>query len=477
MNNLSITEARRILLEHGLWRELIDGATNQWSYDIPASQGTLAFSGISLDSRTVKRGNLFFCKGAGFKEEYLADALEKGAACYVTEVPRGEKGLALIVGNTNKALALLAAAFYGHPEKTLHTIAVTGTKGKTTTAYFAWHILKSAGKKAALISTEASTVDGEHFVKSRLTTPDAPELNALLRQAVDSGVTHLVLEVSSQAYRVNRIYGLFFDTVIFLNISPDHIGPLEHPTFEDYFYCKRQLLHHGKRIVLNRHSDYFPLLHAEALATGVPVQLFDAEDCGTVTLGIPGDFNRENAAAALAACRIAGIADADCFRGIAATTVPGRMEVFRRKNGGAVYVDYAHNGVSLRHLLDFVRFEHRGRLVVVMGSTGTKGVNRRRDVGQVLSDLADEAVITTDDPGDEDPRIIAAEMAAAASGIPRFVELDRERAIVRALTLAPAPEDVVVVAGKGRDCFQKVGGKDLPYIGDIEAVTNALEAE
>jgi UDP-N-acetylmuramoyl-L-alanyl-D-glutamate-L-lysine ligase len=273
---------------------------------------------------------------------------------------------------------------------------------------------------------------------------------------------------------VNRIYGLHFDTVIFLNISPDHIGPLEHPTFEDYFFCKRQLLHHGGRIVLNRHSDYFPLLHAEALATGVPVQLFDADDCGSVTLNIPGERNRENAAAALAACRLAGIADGDCFRGLAATTVPGRMEVFRRKNGGAVYVDYAHNGVSLRQLLGFVRREHRGRVVVVMGSTGTKGVNRRRDLGVVLAEAAAEAVITTDDPGHEDPGAIAGEMASAAKGIPTHVELDRECAIMKALTLAPDPADVVVVAGKGRDCFQKVGGEDLPYIGDVEAVTNAL---
>lgn len=494
---ISLEIIRECLLKEHLLKEFI--SAEGWSLALPTSLNNKLFDTISYDSRTVNADTLFFCKGMNFKSEYLENAVNSGLDVYVAEQPYDvPAALGIIVTDIKKAMAILSMAFYDYPQNKLNLIGFTGTKGKTTAAYFTKFILdQSTNKKTAMLSTMNSTLDGQTFFKSHLTTPESLDLYRMMAEAVKNDMTHFIMEVSSQAYKTNRVYGLFFDVGIFLNITPDHISPIEHPTFDDYFYCKRQLINHSKTMILNHESDHFQLLKETAELHNVPYIVYgnhpsvdtdylyqtNAEDSlafsiqskndtlavsGEYYLRLGGDFNKGNALSAVLASALVGATRYDCQQGIKETTVPGRMELLTNKNGAKVYVDYAHNYDSLKNLLAFVKEEHPcGRLLVVIGSTGNKAISRRKDFGTVLSELADVAILTTDDPADENPTDICAEIAAhITSDIQIKTVLDRSDAIREALFLSK-PDDAVILAGKGADLYQKVGGKDMPYEGDF----------
>ncbi|MBO0423236.1 UDP-N-acetylmuramoyl-L-alanyl-D-glutamate--L-lysine ligase [Enterococcus plantarum] len=494
---ISLEIIRDCLLKEHLLKEFI--SAEGWSLTLPTSLNNKMFDTFSYDSRTVNADTLFFCKGLNFKSEYLAKAVDSGLGVYVAEQPYDVPAtLGIIVTDIKKAMAVLSMAFYDYPQNKLKLIGFTGTKGKTTAAYFAKFILDQAThKKTAMLSTMNSTLDGQTFFKSHLTTPESLDLYRMMAEAVENNMTHFIMEVSSQAYKTNRVYGLFFDVGIFLNITPDHISPIEHPTFDDYFYCKRQLIKHSKTMVLNHESDYFQLLKETADLHKVPYIVYgnqasvnteylyqtNPDDSlafsieanndtlavsGEYHLRLGGDFNKGNALSAVLASALVGATRNDCQQGIKETTVPGRMELLTNKNGAKIYVDYAHNYDSLKNLLTFVKEEHpSGRLIVVIGSTGNKAISRRKDFGTVLSELADVAILTTDDPADENPADICAEIAAhITTDIEIKTVLDRSEAIKEALSLCRS-DDAVVLAGKGADLYQKVGGEDTPYEGDF----------
>ncbi|EOL45201.1 UDP-N-acetylmuramoyl-L-alanyl-D-glutamate--L-lysine ligase [Enterococcus caccae] len=494
---ISLEKIRECLLKEHLLKEFI--STSDWSLTIPTSLYDKTFTALSYDSRTVDADTLFFCKGLNFKSVYLEKAITAGLAVYVAEQPYDvPAALGIIVTDIKKAMAVLSMAFYDYPQNKLKLIGFTGTKGKTTAAYFTKFILDQAtSKKAAMLSTMNSTLDGQTFFKSHLTTPESLDLYRMMSEAVQHNMTHFIMEVSSQAYKTNRVYGLFFDVGIFLNITPDHISPIEHPTFDDYFYCKRQLIKHSKTMILNHESDYFHLLKETAELHNVPYIVYgnqSSEDTdyiyqttpddslaffvkakndslaisGEYHLRLGGDFNKGNALSAAIASTLVGATHNDCQQGIKETTVPGRMELLQNKNGAKVYVDYAHNYDSLKNLLTFVKEEHpNGRLLVVIGSTGNKAISRRKDFGTVLSELADIAILTTDDPADENPITICEEIQShITADIPVKIIADRSEAIEAALAMSQA-EDAVVLAGKGADLYQKVGGEDTPYEGDF----------
>lgn len=339
--------------------------------------------------------------------------------------------LAIIVTDIRKALALLSMAFYDYPQEKLKLIGITGTKGKTTVAYFTKQILDLAtNKKTALLSTLNTTLDGVTFFKSKLTTPESLDLYRMMAEAVANGMTHLVMEVSSQAYKVARVYGLTFDVGIFLNISPDHIGPIEHPTFEDYFYCKRQLVANSRQVILQHEIDHFDLLQELAEKQMIPVITYGNEAAdyqvkpldhplafalsstedrlelnGEYKILLAGDFNKENAAAALIASALVGADQAAGRQGLAEALVPGRMNLLLKSNGAHIYVDYAHNYLSMKSLLAFAKEQHlNGKLLVITGSTGNKAESRRDGLGQAIGEYADIAVLTSDDPNFEDPK-------------------------------------------------------------------------
>lgn len=473
------------------------------------------FTHVTYDSRQVQPETLFFCKG-NFKPSYLQQAKAKGAAAYVAETAyaEGAELTGLIVTNVQQAMSLLGAAYYDFPQNKLFITGITGTKGKTTTAYFA-HSIEDAVTtgKTALFSTIDRIVGPkpEQRFKSDLTTPESLDLFHDMAAAVANGMTHLVMEVSSQAFKKDRVYGLKYDLGIFLNISPDHIGRNEHPTFADYLYCKEQLLRNSKQVIINAESQHFAEIYAAAKGSLLDDQIylyarknslisfetqvdFEFEETkqdlkesaiaintysqkgerleldGGYQLGIPGDYNQENAVAAVIASALAGADAAQIKEYLPAVRVPGRMEVFPTKEHGTIYVDYAHNYASLKSLLKFLREQTQDeRLIVLTGSTGDKGISRRSGLGQAISEEADVAILTTDDPATEDPLQIAQEIAEHIDQkrIEVQIILDRKTAVKKAIMMSK-PNEIVVLAGKGRDATQKVNGKLLSYETDAK---------
>lgn len=501
---LSFADVQQLLKKEGLFREIVlDG---NWHYQL--SDGVPAdFAHITYDSKNVHSNTLFFCKGATFKEEYLLEAVRQGASCYVSETIYDAAAVpGIIVSDIRKAMALIAREFYDHPQEKLQVVGITGTKGKTTTTYFAKSILEQAYPgQNAMISTINTSLDGKTSVKSQLTTPESLDLYRMLAEAAENGMRNLVMEVSSQAYKLDRVYGLRFDVGVFLNISPDHIGPTEHPTLEDYLYCKRQLLAHSDKMVLFNETKHFPLLLEQAREQSGEVIVYGKDHPGTdyfiesvakdaVTLTVNshtgdalnlsgdysikllGDFNKDNALAALIIGSLLGASKEDAREGLKEAVVPGRMETFIQPNGSPVYVDYAHNYISLKKLLEYVKNENPdGKVIVVLGAPGGKGLSRRKDFGKVFSSVGDVAVLTSDDPDFEDPADIAKEIASYIEGSidVMFIE-DRKEAIHHALSSA-GPKDAVVLAGKGDDRYQITKGKRIPYPGDNSIAEEFLQ--
>ena len=443
---ITIEQTLNILKQDQNFREVL--VNGEYYYHL---EGT-SFDAISYDSRKVSASTLFFVKGANFKKEYLEQAISNGLGFYVSEKDY-EVGIpAILVNDIKQAMSLIAMEFYGHPEKQLKLLAFTGTKGKTTAAYFAYHILEQS-HRPAMLSTMNTTLDGKNFFKSTLTTPESLDLFAMMAEAVANDRTHLIMEVSSQAYLVKRVYGLTFDVGVFLNISPDHIGPIEHPTFEDYFYHKRLLMKNSQAVVINSDMDHF-----QVLADQVANQ--DHDFYGSQS---ENQIENSKAFSFSATGKLAGDYDIQL---IAKTRVPGRMEVLTQKNGAKVFIDYAHNGDSLKKLLSVVETHQTGTISLVLGSTGNKGESRRKDFGILLEDHPEiQVFLTADDPNYEDPLAIAEEIS---SFITRPVEkiADREEAIQVAMATTSKPEDAVIIAGKGADCYQIVNGVKEEYPGD-----------
>ena len=480
---IKIETVLNILKEDHNFRDIVKDGEYFFSYS------GLTFDSISYDSREADASTLFFVKGEAFKKEFLEKAVTAGLRFYISETDFQVGIPVLLVNDVKQAMSLLAMEFYGHPEKKLKLLAFTGTKGKTTTAYFAYQIL-SQNHRPALLSTMNTTLDGETFFKSTLTTPESLDLIKMMAQALANGRTHLIMEVSSQAYLKKRVYGLTFDVGVFLNISPDHIGPIEHPNFEDYFYNKRLLMKNSRAVVINSDMDHFSVLkeqvenqehdfygsqsdnqieNSKAFSFSATGKL-----AGDYDIQLIGYFNQENAVAAGLACLRLGASLEDIKKGIAATRVPGRMEVLTQKNGAKVFIDYAHNGDSLKKLISVVETHQTGKIALVLGSTGNKGESRRKDFGLLLNQHPEiQVFLTADDPNYEDPMAIADEIS---SYIHRPVEkiADREQAIKTAMSVTSQELDAVIIAGKGADCYQIIQGKKEDYPGDAAVAERYL---
>lgn len=501
---LTLNKIDDLLKKEDLLKEYV--YQNNWYYNLPIANTEI--KELSYDSRNVTADTLFFCKGLNFKEEYLEKAVDAGLKFYISENPyEVNSKLGIIVTDIRKAMALISMHFYELPQEKLTVIGFTGTKGKTTAAYFTKFILDEAtNNKTAMLSTMNTTLDGVNYFKSALTTPESLDLYKMMAEAVSNGMSHLIMEVSSQAYKLNRVYGLTFDVGIFLNISPDHIGPIEHPTFDDYYYCKRRLIENSKRMVLNTDTKDYPLLKELTESKNIPYYAYSSTDKqadytwetavdsllefnvqsthedsldinGRYKIKLMGDFNKDNALASLITTKIAGASKEAAEKGLAETLVPGRMEHLNHPNGANIFVDYAHNYSSLKNLLTFAKSAHPdGKIITVIGSTGDKGVSRRADFGKVLAELTDVAILTADDPGSENPKDIAMEISSAIDNkdVEQLIIVDRVDAIQKALSIV-GEQDSVIIAGKGQDKYQKIKGVDTPYLGDYSVAENYIE--
>lgn len=472
---------------------------------------SLPISFVSYDSRSVVPGTLFICKGAAFKVDYLAQAVASGAVAYVAAEHYQDIDLpCLQVSDIRRALAPLAARAYGDPSERLRISTFTGTKGKTTSAFYLKGILDAQAEldghaPAAIIST-ILVDNGSERVPSKLTSPEPLELNLYLSSAASLGAADVVMESSSQALKYGRVAGIRFAVGAFTNISEDHISPIEHPTFEDYFASKLTLFAQCDNAVVNLDIDFVDEVLAAAACCPRTLTFSLRDDSadlyasswkqvghdtlltveaprGTYSVLVPtvAEFNLSNALGAIACAEALGAAPEAIERGLAGVRVPGRMERVDSPDPDiAGIVDYAHNEVSLRVLLENVRRSYPDReLCVVFGSTGDKGRDRREGMGRAAGELADRIIATEDDAGTEDVMEIcrAIERYAREAGADDVaIEPDREQAARLAVRGCSGPA-VIVMAGKGHERHMiRAHGRDA-YEGDTALLSRVFEQE
>jgi len=441
---------------------------------------------LAYDSRRVEPGTLFFCvRGEKVDgHEFGARAVEDGAAALVVERELTELEVTqVVVPDSRAAMAPLAARFWDDPTAQLRVVGVTGTNGKTTTAFLVREVLQAADVYCGLLGTVKQVVGGVEKEVVR-TTPEAIELQKTFRQMLEGGDEACAMEVSSHAMTLHRADSIHFEVAIFTNLTQDHLD--FHADMEDYFLAKRKLFEAGPKVAIVNVDDPYGRRLAEEFecitfsAEGAEADYsagaieFDASGasfsvCGMkLRTGLPGHFNVANALGAFAAAEAMGVGTELAVAGLArAARVPGRFEPVDEGQGFSVLVDYAHTPDSLENVLRAARRLTKGRLIAVFGAGGDRDRDKRPKMGRAGAELSDLTVITSDNPRSEDPEAIVAEVAGGAEGVPGVAELevvvDRREAIALALGRAQ-PGDTVVIAGKGHEQGQEFeAGRKIPF--------------
>lgn len=469
--------------------------------DIRETAGDLSceITSIEYDSRRVKPGALFVAL-PGTKvdgSEYIEEAARRGAVAAVAESPSvyGPRFPYVQVDNARLALARLAHAFYGAPADRISSVGITGTNGKTTVSFMLRDIFKAAGKKPGLIGTVRYEI-GHRVLPASRTTPESPDVHSMLYQMERAGCDSAIMEVSSHALDQHRVTGIPFRVGVFTNLTQDHLD--YHGTLEDYFSVKARLFDQvtgaavinlddpcGKRLlagtsfpsdVVSYGFDEGALvrgLNPESDRSGSRMQVESPWGEAKISLKLIGQFNLYNALAAFAAAASMGIPVETICRALADIEhIPGRLESVGTKSK-RVYVDYAHTDDALRNVLNALRPITPGRLVVVFGCGGNRDVGKRRLMGEVASRMADYSIITNDNPRNESPEKIAADIVTGFDSERKFeVCLNRTDAIARGLSLV-GKKDVLLVAGKGHESVQEIGGSIAPF-DDREVVRDLL---
>ena len=514
--NTTLTSITRLLAREGL---LADSANVFDEAGVNGSGGaergvSADVCGVDCDSRHAAPGHLFVCKGNAFRASYLAQALAAGCVGYLCDEARAGELAALcpqvprlVSHDLRRAMALVSAEAWGHPDRSLGVLGITGTKGKSTVAYMLRSILDSdadgtRGAPHTGILGSIETFDGIEREESVNTTPEAPDLWRHLHNAATSGLSHMVMEVSSQALKYDRVVGLGLDVACFLNIGCDHISPVEHPSFEDYFESKLRIFDQACVAVVNLDSDKADVILERAARCGRTVT-FSATGQGAggapagaggadvwaegissregriqmmvrtpswsepVTVSMPGLFNADNALAAIAICEACGIGRERVVAGLARVRVPGRMELLPTADPKVTgIVDYAHNKLSYQRFFSSMAQEFAGRAIIaVLGAPGGKAYERRRELPQEASKWADYLIYTEEDPAGDPVEEICSQLAAATPAGQDFeVIVDRPAAIRRAVELAFGyPQGALVcLLAKGDETLQHVGNSFVP---------------
>ncbi|MCX8075056.1 MAG: UDP-N-acetylmuramoyl-L-alanyl-D-glutamate--2,6-diaminopimelate ligase [Clostridia bacterium] len=463
---------------------------------------------ISYNSNDIRENTLFICKGQKFKTEYLINSVDKGAIAYISEkkyIISNENIGYIKVSDIKKAMAVVAEYIYGYEYNRLKIVGITGTKGKTTTTNYLKNILnKYDNNKCAYISTmhiyTGSTDEDNH-----LTTPESLDLHKYFFEANKNDFHFLVMEVSSQAYKEDRVYGIKFDVGVFLNISEDHISPIEHSSFSDYFNCKLELLKNSKIDIINNNSDYIESIKYASKSASDMITFgsnknsdYYATDIKKEQIGysftvksdkykyekifktqLEGRFNVENALAAIVIAKSLGVDDDSIYEGIYSTQILGRMNIFKKDNI-IVIVDYAHNMLSFQKLFETIKVDYPGsKIKSIFGCPGNKAYTRRKDLGTLAGQNSNYVCITSDDPQYEKVINICRDISTYVEKYNPNYEIieDRKSAIIKVIKEALLSEEqqVIVLAGKGGETTQKIDGKLMDYEGDINIVKSLLK--
>jgi UDP-N-acetylmuramoyl-L-alanyl-D-glutamate--2,6-diaminopimelate ligase len=428
---------------------------------------------LAYDARAVTPGALFFAVPGQRADghDFVPEALERGAVALVVERRLDVPVPQVVVRDARAAMAPAADIFFGEPTRELEVVGVTGTSGKTTTSHLLFAILAAAGRRPGLLGTVEARVGGERRGVVR-TTPEAIDLQRVFREMLDAGDRSCAMEASSHASVLHRLDRVRFAVLVFTNLSQDHLD--FHGDMESYFEAKRRLflVEPPPLAVVNVGDDYGRRL-ARELPDAISFAADDASALDGIALRLQGRFNVENALGALHAARALGIGDGAIRQGLESVRgVPGRFESVDAGQPFHVIVDYAHKPGALEKVLRAARdLAGERRVICVVGAGGDRDRGKRALMGRLASELADVAIVTSDNPRSEDPEAIAAEIVSGAES-ELEVELDRGAAIGRAVELA-RPGDVVLIAGKGAEQGQEFADRTVPF-DDREAAKDAL---
>lgn len=458
-------------------------------------QGTLEqeINAVEYDTRKeLHAGSLFVCiEGAVFDgHDYALEAAKKASVLVVSKDVPGltQMDVTVIkVENTRYAMALISAAFFGYPAEKLKVIGVTGTKGKTTTTYLVKSILENAGYKVGLVGT-IETIIGEKHIPASNTTPESYVLQSYFAKMVEEGLDAVVMEVSSQGLKLHRTQGIVFDFGIFTNLEPDHIGPNEHESFEDYLYCKSLLFKQCKVGIVNaddKHCEQVVQGHTcvlerfgmseQADLRAVDLKLlrkkgvlgvqFDVKGLMdiNVEVGTPGKFSVYNALTAIAICRHFNVSEENMKKALLNAHVKGRIEPVKVSEHFTLLIDYAHNAMSLESLLSTLREYEPHRLVCLFGCGGNRSKLRRYEMGEISGRLADLTIITSDNPRFEKPQDIIEDIKVGISKTTgEYVEICDRKEAIRYAIVNGEEGDIIVLAGKGHEDYQEIEGVKYP---------------
>lgn len=477
--------------------------------DIVCLQGSMfvEVEDIIYDSRKIRQGTMFVCMVGTVTDghKYIPDAIAKKASVIIIE--REEEALqipeditVLKVNSTRNALALMSAAFFGYPSRRLITIGLTGTKGKTTTSYMIKSVLEEAGKKVGLIGTNGIMVCDEIF-PTKNTTPESYEIHKIFSTMVKAGCEYVVMEVSSQGLKLDRVAGITFDYGIFTNLSLDHIGPAEHLCFEEYMLCKSLLFQQCKIGIINIDDEYWKDVLQEhtceiktismvknADLTADEIRYLDkegrlgvqfvTEGCMNVVaqVYIPGLFSVYNSLITMLTCHLMGITDMDILQGLIKVQVKGRVEIVPISKDFKIIIDYAHNEVSTRSVLTTLLEYNPKRLICVYGGGGNRSKIRRYDMGKVTGELADLCVLTCDNPRDENILDINNDIKVGLSvSNGKYIEIEDRKEAIKYCIKNASIGDMIVLLGKGHENYQEIKG--VKYYFDERKAIAEIKAE
>ncbi len=484
-------------------KELLEGI----EYEVVSGDPDTEVAGVSRDNREAKAGDLFICTaGARFDthdEAVIRGLFDKGVRAFVTgkETVCPEGALMIRVKDTRAAGACIYAAWYGHPAREMTVIGITGSKGKTTTAHMLAGILRAAGHTVGTLGTNGAETPAGTYELSN-TTPESEEVQKYLREMADQGCDAAVIEVSSQGMKQHRVDGFTFDYGIWMNIQEgDHVGPNEHETFEDYIYCKAQLLNHSRVRLVHRDDPYReklmefvdgPVLwfggsegcdyRASEIrktfdeARGVPGISFRVSGKlqGESWINLPGDFNVWNALAAMAAADRMGVSLPDMNKALGNIRIRGRDDMVYRGEF-SVCVDFAHNGASTWHHLSALREFRPKRLICVFGADGNRSKGRRYGMGEAAGTLADFSVVTSGHNRWESFEQILAdtEVGLKKAPDPHYIAIKDRKEAIRYVIGNALPGDLITIIGLGHESWQEENGVKTPY-SDIDFVREVL---
>lgn len=463
------------------------------SYTIDNGNEEIQITSVVYDSRKIEKGCMYICiEGANFDGHTFADeAVEKGAAAIVVQKEihlKADTNVTVVrVEDTRYAMAFISAAYFKNPAEKMKIIGITGTKGKTTTTYLVKSILEHAGYKVGLVGT-IETIIGDTHIHAENTTPESYLLQEYFAKMVEEGCNVVVMEVSSQGLMLHRTQGFMFDYGIFTNIEPDHIGPNEHESFEDYMACKGLLFQQCKVGIVNCDDkrwmevtkDHTCKLYtygfdgkADYQADNIKLTrreghigvAFDVS--GRVEMNVetptPGRFSVYNALAAIAICEQFKVKNDDIKKALLQANVKGRIELVKVSDQFTLMIDYAHNAMALESLLTTLKEYQPKRLVCVFGCGGNRSKLRRYEMGEVSGRLSDLTIITSDNPRFEEPQDIIDDIVIGIKKTEgKFIEIcDRKEAIRYAIQNGQEG-DIIVLAGKGHEDYQEIKGVKYP---------------